>query len=86
MKYYLFLAFLFLFGNLKTATAQIEKIGLLPAHIKFIKKTDDKSKVWAKKTNPSNLKIEGIEAYEKKYLKFIEKAIHAEFKLSLIHI
>ena len=80
MKFYPFLILLFLFGNLPTANAQIEKIGLLPAHIKFIKKTDDKSKVWKKKLDPSNMEVESIEAYEKKYLQFIEKAIHAEFK------
>jgi hypothetical protein len=33
-----------------------------------------------KKTDPSNMDIEGIEAYEKKYLKFLEKAIQEEFK------
>ncbi len=80
MKYCTFLVFLFLFGNISNINAQIEKIGILPAHIKFIKKTDEKSKAWTKKTDPSNLEIDGIEAYEKKYLQFLEKAIHEEFK------
>jgi len=80
MKYNFFLIFLFLLSNLTSANAQIKKIGLLPAHIKFIKKTDDKSKVWKQKTDPSNLGVEGIEAYEKKYLNFLEKAIHEELK------
>lgn len=80
MKLHPILFFLFLFGNLSVANAQIEKIGLLPAHIKFIKKTDDKSKVWEKKIDPINMAVEGLEVYEKKYLQFLEKAIHEEFK------
>lgn len=80
MKFHPFLVLLFLLGNFSVANAQIEKIGLLPAHIKFIKKTDEKSKEWKKKTDPSNMEIEGIEAYEKKYLRFLEKTIYKEFR------
>lgn len=80
MKLYTSLILLFLFGSFSVVDAQIEKIGILPAHIKFIKKTDDKTKVWKKKIDPSNMAVEGIEIYEKKYLQFIEKAIYEEFK------
>ncbi|MFK7775207.1 MAG: hypothetical protein AB8F94_23915 [Saprospiraceae bacterium] len=80
MKFHSILVFLFLFGNLTSANAQIEKIGLLPAHIKIIKKTDEKRNVWKQKIDPSNFDVEGIEAYEKKYLSFLEKAIQEEFK------
>lgn len=80
MKKYTLCIFLFVIGNISYSHAQIERIGLLPAHIKIIKKTNDKSRVWEKKIDPSNIHIEGLEQYEKKYLSYLEKEIQAEFK------
>lgn len=80
MKKYTFCIFLFVIGSFIHSQAQIERIGLLPAHIKIIKKTNDKSRVWEKKIDPSNINIDGLEQYEKKYLSYIEKEIQAEFK------